>query len=214
MPYGNMDYYSPGPYAARSSFSNPLAFPLAEFLSEELTSGSFAHPWPTLPFYDSRGYPAHPAHNELPRLHDPALSRPPSPQPAVPSNVKELEPIPSRVLDKNAGSKAHTLYFPSAPSPFAPSSGPWTVTQPEQVQAVPEPQPSWTMSGSLDPATGVFQRAPEHPRVRTAQACEKCRTRKAKVCPHLLFLPQVTNLTSLYSAAAIILLARGVVFGA
>ncbi|OCH88831.1 hypothetical protein OBBRIDRAFT_836276 [Obba rivulosa] len=39
---------------------------------------------------------------------------------------------------------------------------------------------SWSLSGSLDPATGVFQRAPEHPRLRTAQACEKCRIRKAK----------------------------------
>uniref|UniRef100_A0A0W0FVS4 Zn(2)-C6 fungal-type domain-containing protein n=2 Tax=Moniliophthora roreri TaxID=221103 RepID=A0A0W0FVS4_MONRR len=35
-------------------------------------------------------------------------------------------------------------------------------------------------AGSLDPATGIFYRAPEHPRLRTAQACEKCRTRKAK----------------------------------
>ncbi|KAH9885570.1 hypothetical protein C8Q73DRAFT_659618 [Cubamyces lactineus] len=39
---------------------------------------------------------------------------------------------------------------------------------------------SWTLSGSLDPATGVFQRSVEHPRLRTAQACEKCRIRKAK----------------------------------
>ncbi|THH14081.1 hypothetical protein EW146_g6214 [Bondarzewia mesenterica] len=37
-----------------------------------------------------------------------------------------------------------------------------------------------TLSGSLDPSTGVFSRAPEHPRMRTAQACEKCRLRKAK----------------------------------
>ena len=46
----------------------------------------------------------------------------------------------------------------------------------------PPPPPSWAMSGSLDPATGIYQTAPEHPRVRTAQACEKCRGRKAKVC--------------------------------
>ncbi|GAW03393.1 fungal specific transcription [Lentinula edodes] len=37
-----------------------------------------------------------------------------------------------------------------------------------------------TLAGSLDPSTGVFYRMPEHPRLRTAQACEKCRTRKAK----------------------------------
>ncbi|KAI0770888.1 hypothetical protein BD413DRAFT_476847 [Trametes elegans] len=39
---------------------------------------------------------------------------------------------------------------------------------------------SWTLSGSLDPTTGVFQRSVEHTRLRTAQACEKCRIRKAK----------------------------------
>lgn len=38
-----------------------------------------------------------------------------------------------------------------------------------------------SLAGSLDPTTGIFYRTPEHPRLRTAQACEKCRTRKAKV---------------------------------
>ncbi|KAG5642127.1 hypothetical protein DXG03_003577 [Asterophora parasitica] len=37
-----------------------------------------------------------------------------------------------------------------------------------------------TLAGTLDPATNIFYRSPEHPRLRTAQACEKCRTRKAK----------------------------------
>lgn len=41
--------------------------------------------------------------------------------------------------------------------------------------------PRLTLAGSLDPTTGIFYRTPEHPRLRTAQACEKCRTRKAKV---------------------------------
>ncbi|KAG6867934.1 hypothetical protein C0993_009366 [Termitomyces sp. T159_Od127] len=40
--------------------------------------------------------------------------------------------------------------------------------------------PRLALAGSLDPATGIFYRSPEHPRLRTAQACEKCRTRKAK----------------------------------
>ncbi|KAF8344969.1 hypothetical protein F5887DRAFT_968783 [Amanita rubescens] len=40
--------------------------------------------------------------------------------------------------------------------------------------------PRLTLAGSLDPSTGIFYRTPEHPRLRTAQACEKCRTRKAK----------------------------------
>ncbi|KAF8260475.1 hypothetical protein EI94DRAFT_1789951 [Lactarius quietus] len=39
----------------------------------------------------------------------------------------------------------------------------------------------WGGAGSLDPTTGVFSRAADHPRIRTAQACEKCRARKAKV---------------------------------
>ncbi|RDX45011.1 hypothetical protein OH76DRAFT_1457770 [Lentinus brumalis] len=42
---------------------------------------------------------------------------------------------------------------------------------------VPEQQ---HLSGSLDPNTGEFHRTVEHPRLRTAQACEKCRIRKAK----------------------------------
>ncbi|KAJ7075460.1 hypothetical protein B0H15DRAFT_1010606 [Mycena belliarum] len=42
----------------------------------------------------------------------------------------------------------------------------------------PPPQlpPRITLAGSLDPTTGT----PEHPRLRTAQACVKCRTRKSK----------------------------------
>ncbi|KAJ7763138.1 hypothetical protein DFH07DRAFT_956510 [Mycena maculata] len=42
------------------------------------------------------------------------------------------------------------------------------------------PAPRIALAGSLDPTTGIFYRTPEHPRLRTAQACEKCRTRKAK----------------------------------
>ncbi|EPQ61332.1 hypothetical protein GLOTRDRAFT_90534 [Gloeophyllum trabeum ATCC 11539] len=38
----------------------------------------------------------------------------------------------------------------------------------------------WTMAGSLDPSNNMVYRSAEHPRLRTAQACEKCRTRKAK----------------------------------
>jgi hypothetical protein len=43
------------------------------------------------------------------------------------------------------------------------------------------PHLPWTLAGSLDTTTGIFYRTPEHPRLRTAQACEKCRSRKAKV---------------------------------
>jgi len=54
--------------------------------------------------------------------------------------------------------------------------------------------PRLTLAGSLDPATGIFYRTPEHPRLRTAQACEKCRTRKAKVYVFLIST-QLTFLT-------------------
>ncbi|KIY53130.1 hypothetical protein FISHEDRAFT_69268 [Fistulina hepatica ATCC 64428] len=43
-----------------------------------------------------------------------------------------------------------------------------------------EPPSRLGFAGSLDPSTGIFYRTPEHPRLRTAQACEKCRIRKAK----------------------------------
>ncbi|KAF8123887.1 hypothetical protein EV363DRAFT_1355009 [Boletus edulis] len=40
--------------------------------------------------------------------------------------------------------------------------------------------PRSALHGRLDPTTGIFCRAAEHPRIRTAQACNKCRVRKAK----------------------------------
>lgn len=84
--------------------------------------------------------------------------------------------------------------FPSGsftqPSMFAPIAESSSHTQPAAADELPPPPPpSWAMSGSLDPATGIYQTAPEHPRVRTQQACEKCRGRKAKVCLHLCSLP-------------------------
>ncbi|KAI9450047.1 hypothetical protein BJY52DRAFT_1358207 [Lactarius psammicola] len=83
---------------------------------------------------------------------------------------------------------------PSTYSQAVPQKGPSTTTQnadpsPTSFQGKNEgnttaensPQlRSWGGAGSLDPATGVFSRAADHPRIRTAQACEKCRARKAK----------------------------------
>ena len=62
-------------------------------------------------------------------------------------------------------------------------------TQQENIAASAVPQhtssgsspSSGTLSGSLDPVTGGFQRSAEHPRLRIAQACEPCMRRKAKV---------------------------------
>ncbi|KAJ7171182.1 hypothetical protein C8R46DRAFT_1087890, partial [Mycena filopes] len=60
-------------------------------------------------------------------------------------------------------------------------TGPPSTTTPPLEYKPPAPAPRITLAGSLDPTTGIFYRTPEHPRLRTAQACEKCRTRKAKV---------------------------------
>jgi hypothetical protein len=53
-------------------------------------------------------------------------------------------------------------------------------------------------AGALDPTTGIYHKASDHPRIRTAQACEKCRARKAKVCYNIFFpvphrFPYLTN---------------------
>ncbi|RPD56325.1 hypothetical protein L227DRAFT_566174 [Lentinus tigrinus ALCF2SS1-6] len=50
----------------------------------------------------------------------------------------------------------------------------------QQANLAPQPPQQQHLSGSLDPTTGEFHRTVEHPRLRTAQACEKCRIRKAK----------------------------------
>ncbi|KAI0716125.1 hypothetical protein C8T65DRAFT_726339 [Cerioporus squamosus] len=52
--------------------------------------------------------------------------------------------------------------------------------QSQQAALVPQLPEQQHLSGSLDPTTGEFHRTVEHPRLRTAQACEKCRIRKAK----------------------------------
>jgi hypothetical protein len=52
------------------------------------------------------------------------------------------------------------------------------------------------VEGSLDPTTGIYFRTSEHPRMRTLQACEKCRVRKAKV--RIVLLVIFEEKTSLY----------------
>ncbi|KAJ7240379.1 hypothetical protein B0H12DRAFT_1326426 [Mycena haematopus] len=68
--------------------------------------------------------------------------------------------------------------YGSADFPYAPQFPAWL--EPRLLDELP-PQPRMTLAGNLDPTTGIFYRAPEHPRLRTVQACEKCRARKAKV---------------------------------
>ena len=62
------------------------------------------------------------------------------------------------------------------------TQGPPTLLEQHEDRVLPDHgQRRWGGAGSLDPTTGVFSRASDHPRIRTAQACEKCRARKAKV---------------------------------
>ncbi|KAI0075705.1 hypothetical protein K474DRAFT_1366548 [Panus rudis PR-1116 ss-1] len=92
-------------------------------------------------------------------------------------------------MDERADGVAHQSSFHSnfqntyAPRTTVYTHSAWSV--PEQLAPAAPPASSstpqpWSMSGSFDPSTGIYQHAPEHPRIRTAQACEKCRVRKAK----------------------------------
>ncbi|KAJ6448599.1 hypothetical protein C8R47DRAFT_1230968 [Mycena vitilis] len=84
----------------------------------------------------------------------------------------------------------HSLFSPPTPTtsmdayteyPYPESYPLWSFDDPlAATPSRPPRPPRVTLAGSLDPATGIFYRAPEHPRLRTAQACEKCRSRKAK----------------------------------
>ncbi|GJE89427.1 Zn(II)2Cys6 transcription factor [Phanerochaete sordida] len=107
-------------------------------------------------------------------LRQPVPRRPVSPEFLISHGHGMLPmPAPSQPLFEH-GSFASGSY--TLPPSFAP---PTEAPAPADEQP-PPPPPSWAMSGSLDPVTGIYQTAPEHPRVRTQQACEKCRGRKAK----------------------------------
>lgn len=119
-------------------------------------------------------------------IRHPAPRRPISPEMLFPPEHPLLQPSSSQQLN-GCYPEAPGSLFPldsfTQPSMFAPVIENSSQVQPAATdEPPPPPPPSWAMSGSLDPATGVYQTAPEHPRVRTQQACEKCRGRKAKVC--------------------------------
>jgi hypothetical protein len=125
--------------------------------------------------YASRHLPLSPMY---PQISIPASTISPQQQSPTSPNI-----WPSPSSDDRRHSLGFTPYlqagYPPYPgSPPAYSQSPTTASPLDA--AVPQ-IPRWTLAGSLDPTTGIFYRAPEHPRLRTAQACEKCRTRKAKV---------------------------------
>lgn len=134
----------------------------------------------------------------------------PSPVRPIPSGLGWAETTPHTYEHPSAHSYPSTSL--SQPSIFVSSSSSRSMVPSETTSTLDHsaPPPPWTMSGSLDPSTGIYQVAPEHPRIRTAQACEKCRGRKAKVRPTLIHNSISSNTPC--SAAASILHASVAVF--
>ncbi|KIK78694.1 hypothetical protein PAXRUDRAFT_163276 [Paxillus rubicundulus Ve08.2h10] len=78
---------------------------------------------------------------------------------------------------------SHGPLHHSCNSPYLPQFPLPQLAQPAVVVSSTPPEtgpPRCALAGSLDPTTGIFYRTPEHARLRTAKACEKCRVRKAK----------------------------------
>ena len=107
----------------------------------------------------------------------------PTPMRPVPTGLEWSETTPRAYHPESSSSQYYPPTSISQPSMFVSSHSSRSLAPSETTSTVDHsaPPPPWTMSGSLDPSTGVYMVAPEHPRIRTAQACEKCRGRKAKV---------------------------------
>ncbi|KAI0292230.1 hypothetical protein B0F90DRAFT_281758 [Multifurca ochricompacta] len=129
-------------------------------------------PWGIDPFVNNSSAQYSAPQGGLPRLFEsmyPSHQQPRYPLSTThPQAVVHAPPERSQATIQNAGSGPPTFHD----------------QQNEDSSTTDHPQPlrSWGGAGSLDPATGVFSRAADHPRIRTAQACEKCRARKAKAC--------------------------------
>lgn len=132
--------------------------------------------------------------------------RPPSPESHYPLRWPEADSYPQYTPGPQAEPSltASSSFFPQSYS-VAPQSTYQSLQDAHSAAS----RPAWSVSGSLDPVTGIFQHMPEHPRVRTAQACEKCRARKAKVrlpsppslaCPHMH--PYCSAVASILRASA------------
>lgn len=132
-------------------------------------------------------------HGDLDVRH-PVPRRPLSPGMLYPPGHPWYDPVassghPSIHADGSGSVPPSSITNPSMFAPLPESRSAAQSVASDTDEPPPPPPPSWAMSGSLDPATGIYQTSPEHPRVRTQQACEKCRGRKAKVLP---FSPIVT----------------------
>ncbi|KAL6305716.1 hypothetical protein BKA93DRAFT_824821 [Sparassis latifolia] len=151
--HGGLDVYIPNTYPHRDHLHNSSHSSPYSYLNDS-HSGFL----PELPLYEGQPQALPPPHFAM---------RPQS----WADNISQFPPHPPA----NASLLQNMSMFTStSTAPHGPSMGDLPDAQATGTQ------PAWTLSGSLDPATGVFQRTPEHPRLRTAQACEKCRIRKAK----------------------------------
>ncbi|KAI0791899.1 hypothetical protein C8Q75DRAFT_805497 [Abortiporus biennis] len=177
LPPEGLESFMPSMLSNHSAFHIPPSLSLPPFSQEDHSAYSHFLPNGTFGLYDVQ-----------PPAQEPSPHRSLSPPSLYSSNITWTDPDPSTHFPMNStvGSAPELSYYPETAPTFPPtapfaSTSTWSTVEPQPPAPPPsKPPPSWTMSGSLDPATGVFQRAPEHPRVRTAQACEKCRIRKAK----------------------------------
>jgi hypothetical protein len=88
-------------------------------------------------------------------------------------------------IDQHPHQRRRNSSTPTNLDPHAPVHYPSSTSN---SPAVPSTVNSSYMSGTFDISTGFFSKSSEHPRLRTAQACEKCRSRKAKVCVSVFLL--------------------------
>lgn len=121
---------------------------------------------------------------EFSDTHDPLHSQSPHSSGHATPHHHQLEGWPYYSDGQEAYSDGTEPYSSDGQAGFPSAYGGPSYTQISQQAEGPDGEdltPRDTVAGSLDPSTGIFYRTPQHPRLRTAQACEKCRVRKAKV---------------------------------
>ncbi|TFK48009.1 hypothetical protein OE88DRAFT_1665018 [Heliocybe sulcata] len=114
-----------------------------------------------------------------PRSVPPYQQFPPSNHQWAPLDPDFTFPGPSSDPRRSSIPHEQAAYYEQATDPHASLQS----VQPSASTSVAPPgipAEHWTMTGSLDPSNNMSYRSAEHPRMRTAQACEKCRVRKAK----------------------------------
>jgi hypothetical protein len=116
---------------------------------------------------------------------DNPITQPTAPREGIPPMYGVTYPLrPQPLYPPATPHRSAPTHAPPEQSQSTTTAGPSTFHDQHEEKAIVDPgQRSrlWSGAGSLDPATGAFIRASDHPRIRTPQACEKCRARKAKV---------------------------------